>query len=366
MVSEGGCPATTGDEVVTVYAALAATATLTPHCDNTFDFASSVSGGLAPYTLSWTFQKNSANDGSGSWSTASGTITTGSASSASGTFQAASQGRYRALLHVTDTAGTSNDTNVTPKAQCSADATSNEINVYNSVGGTVSLTPTCGRTFTFSASGSGGKAPYTYAFTLQKYVSGSWVGSSTWSAADSGTPRLPSGTIDIDNPPSPPAGTNPGGALNPGGPGHYRLLATISDSQSPPCTINVTSNEIDARDQLTAVATKHSTDTSAMSVQVNSTVTNDFGDTLTYSWAKSSDGTSFTAIANSNTANFTYSSFESDTTPADQTFTIGTDQYNGKVYTMYLRFTVSRVLNGSTCSVTSNIVTVKKVVAVDP
>ncbi|HLW17845.1 MAG TPA: hypothetical protein VKV69_10860 [Actinomycetota bacterium] len=369
-VNEGGCPSTTGDEVVTVYAALGATATLTPHCNNTFDFTSSVSGGLPPYTRTWTFQKNSLADGSGTWSPASGTFSSGDASSVGGTFVAASSGRYRALLHVTDTAGTSNDSNVTPKGQCSADATSNEINVYDAVGGSVSLTPTCDHTFTFSASGSGGKAPYTYAFTLQENSlpdgSGTWNTASTWSAADSGTPNAPSGTIDIDNPVSPSAGTNPGGALTPGGPGKYRLLVTISDSQAVPCTFDATSNVIDARDALTAVATKHSTNTSNMSVQVNSTVTNAFGDTLTYSWAKSTDNTTFTTITSSNTANFTYSSFEADATPTDQSFTAGQDNYNGKVYVVYLRFTVSRTINGTVCSMTSNSVPVKKIIAVDP
>lgn len=375
-VNEGGCDAATGNKTVTVYAALGATATLTPHCDKTFDFSGTASGGKAPYAYAWTFQKNSGDNGSGSWSTASGTFSAGSATSASGTFVASVQGRYRALLTVTDTADTSNtdpqtglpiNPDVTTKGQCSADATSNQINVYDAIGGSVSLTPTCGHTFTFSASGSAGKAPYTYAFTLQKLVSGSWVTSSTWNAADSGTPNSPSGTIDIDNPPSPPAGTNPGGALTPGGPGRYRLLVTISDSQTPACTISLTSNEIDARDQLTVSISKTGSSASDESVTMGSLVTNNFTDTITYSWAKSTDNSTFTTIANSNSPTLTYSGFETDdTSPDSQSFTIGSDQYNGKVYVVWFRLTVSRTLNNGTCSATSTSLVTKKVIGVDP
>jgi mucin-6/19 len=372
-VNDGGCPASTGSKVVTVYAALAATATLTPHCNNTFDFSSTVSGGKAPYTYSWSFQKNTNDNGSGTWNTfpitGGASFTSGTATSDSGTVATGVQGAFRGVLTVTDTAGDCGGstcaTGVTPKDECTATATSAAINVYNAVGGTVALTPDCDNTFTYLVSPTGGKAPYSFAYTLEKLVASSWTTSSTWTSSSA------SGAIDIDNPVSPPAGTNTGGNLNPAGPGRYRLRVTISDSQSPPCTFATTSNEIDVRDPLSVSAAKNSTNTSNMSVQVNSSATNGFSDTITYAWSKSTDNSTFTAIANSNVANLTYSSFESDdTSPDSQTFTIGSGPgagtYDGKVYVVYLKVTITRTLNGIVCSATSNVVIVKKVVAVDP
>ena len=71
-------------------------------------------------------------------------------------------------------------------------------------------------------------------------------------------------------------------------------------------------------------------------------------------------------ITNATNATFTYSGFETDATASATTFTIGSDSYAGKLWSVQLRVHVTRSLNGSTCSADSSSVTVKKVTAVDP
>jgi hypothetical protein len=100
-----------------VFAGPSAMAALSPTCGLQFNYSaagSADSRGVvdsSSLTYSWTFQKNSSNDGTGTWSNV------GTATGFSGTFTAPSAGRYRALLTVTETAG------------CTDKATSNEIDV---------------------------------------------------------------------------------------------------------------------------------------------------------------------------------------------------------------------------------------------
>ena len=62
-----------------------------------------------------------------------------------------------------------------------------------------------------------------------------------------------------------------------------------------------------------------------------------------------------------------YSSFEiDDPSPSATNFSLGSDSYKGKVFTVELRLHASKTTNGNTCSADSSAVTVKKVIAVDP
>lgn len=366
-ISQGTCSDTSGTKTVTVYRVLGATATLTPKCSNTFDFAGTASGGNAPYTYAWTFQKNTLADGTGTWSNfTGGTFSAGSATTSSGTFVPGVAGAYRALLTVTDTAGTASippDSDVTVKGICSKAVTSNTINVYDAVDGTISLTPSCDNTFGYAARGSGGLAPYTYAFTLEKLVSGAYTTATTFTASDSvGVPGV-SGTLDI-NTATPPWLVN--------GEGTYRLKVTITDSQSIVCTKDLTSNSIDVREPLVAAASKTGSNGTNLSVSLTDsagTTATTPGSDVNLQWQRY-NGASWVDIAGANAATLTYSTFENDVVPTLTSFTLtsadAAGDYNAKLYTVSLHLHVSRTLNGLLCQADSGTVTVKKVVGVDP
>lgn len=349
-VSEGGCTDDSNTLTVTVYRLLDATATLTPQCDNRIGYSGAASGGLAPYTFSWQLQVHSVVGGVDTWTNVGSPVT-----GASGTFTPGVAGRYRAILTVTDTAGTSNQTGVTPKPQCTKQVTSNVVNVYDAVDAAVSLTPDCDDTFTYSALGTGGKAPYSYAFTLQKLVAGTWTTATTFNATDTvGTPGV-GGTLDVDD-----------ATWLVGGDGRYRLRVTITDSQSIVCTDNATSNEVDIKHALTATASKQSASGSALSVTMTSTFPSD----ATVQWQRQTGPTTWVNISGANAASLVYDSFESHDTPELTSFTIATGaaagSYEGKVWEVTLRVHVTRTINGILCEADSNAVTITKVTGVDP
>lgn len=346
-ITEGTCTSASGTKTVTVYKELGATATLTPQCNNRFAYESTVSGGLPPYSYAWKFQKNSAADGSGTWSDV------GTSTAASGDFNAGSPGAYRGVLTVTDSAATSNDADVTPKPACETTATSPTINVYAAVGGSITLTGDCDDTFAYSASGTGGKAPYSYAITIEKNVSGTWTTAKTFTVDDAPGGGGVSGTLDVDD-----------FATGAKGDGTYRARVTIRDSQGIVCTHDATSNSIDVFHPLTASASKTSADGNALSVQLTASTA---GTTL--QWQKW-NGTAWVNIAGATSSTLTYSAFASDATPVATSFTLASGNaagsYVGSVYSVQLRVHAERVVNGNTCGADSAPVTVKKVVAVDP
>lgn len=352
-VKEGtDCADATGDKIVTVYRLLGATATLTPACDNTFAFSSTVSGGKAPYSYAWVFQKNSKDDGTGDWLPASGAFISGSATSASGVFQAAVQGRYRALLTVKDAADKSTDSDVTPKPQCEATATSNAINVYDPVAAAISLTPDCDDTFAYSARGSGGKAPYQYSFTVEKLISGAWVKAHEFTASDTVANPGVSGELDVDDFAS---GAN--------GNGRYRMRVTIRDSQAIVCQDNETSNEIDVAHQLTVTDAKTNANGTTMTVTLTGAPNETAG--VAYQWQRKV-GDSWVNITGATAATLDYKDFEADAKSSDIQFTIGTTQYKGQLYEVTLRVRAYRTLNGQLCEAFSEGEPVSKVIAVDP
>jgi hypothetical protein len=349
--STNSCEAGDGPYTVTVYRVLGVTATLGALCNNQFTYASTVAGGNAPYSYDWTFQKNSAADGTGSWSTA------GTSTAASGTFNAGSAGRYRALLSVNDSAApASGFASVTAKPSCNATATSNAINVYDAVGGSTTLSSTCATpdVISYSAQGTGGNGTYNYAWTIQKNTG--TVASPVWTTAgtfsDGPKSGASTGTFDVDS----------FAVYN--GDGFYRALVTVTDTQGLACHADPTSNVVEAAHALGASATKTSADGTALSVLLTGSATNG-GGSPSYQWQRF-NGTSWVNVNGATAATLTYSSFETDATPTATTFTIGSDSYSGKMWTVLLRVHVSRSLNGSTCTADSPSVTVKKVTAVDP
>lgn len=336
----GGCSASTGNKTVTVYRTLGATATLTAQCNLHFGYTSTVSGGNGPYTYAWSFQKNI----SGTWTQV------GTSTAASGTFDATTNGAgsYRGVLTVQDTAATDDgDSTTTEKASCATTVTSNTVSVYTAVGGSVSLTPDCDNTFGYSATGSGGNGPYTFDFTLQKLVGATWTDAKSFSA---GPAASASGTLDIND-----------ASISPNGEGSYRLKVTITDSQGISCHVDLTSSAVDVLNALTASAVKTSADGSALSVLLTGTTASG----ADKQWQRF-NGSSWVNITGATNATLTYSNFETDATASPVTFTIGSDSYAGKQYTVQLRLHVSRTVNGTLCTADSTGVTVKKVLAVDP
>jgi hypothetical protein len=348
------CSAGDGPFTVTVYKTLGVTATLAALCNNQFSYSSTVTGGKAPYTYAWTFQKNASADGSGAWSNV------GTSTAASGTFDAGSAGRYRALLGVSDTAGTSGPS-VTAKGVCTASTTSNAVNVYDAVGGSTTLSTTCATpdVISYSATGSGGNGTYTYAWTIQKNTG--TVASPVWTTAytfsDGPKSGSSTGTLDVDSFPT----------YN--GDGFYRALVTVTDTQGLACHVDRTSNVIEAAHALGGAASKQSADGTALSVSLSGGATNGgssaSGSQYSYQWQRY-NGSSWVDIASATSTSLTYSSFESDATSSATSFTMGGDPYSGKLWTVQLRLHVVRTINGGTCSADSPAVTVKKVTAVDP
>ena len=353
------CSAGDGPFTVTVYKTLGVTATLAALCDNQFTYASTVTGGRAPYTYAWTFQRNSLADGTGTWSTA------GTSTAASGTFNAGSAGRYRALLTVSDTAGAAGGPSVTAKPVCTASATSNEVNVYDAVGGSTTLSTTCATpdVISYTATGTGGNGTYTYAWTIQKNTG--TVAAPVWTTAhtfsDGPTSGASTGTLDVDS-----------FAVH-NGDGYYRALVTVTDTQGLNCTASPTSNVSEAAHALGATATKASANGSTLVVNMGGGATNGgspaSGAAYSYQWQRL-DGATWTDVSTATATTLAYSSFATDATASAVTFDVASGAasgtYAGQLWTVQLRLKVTRSINGVLCTAESAPVTVKKVTAVDP
>ena len=354
------CTAGDGPFTVTVYKLLGATATLAALCDNRFTYAATVTGGNAPYTYEWSFERNSAADGSGSWSPV------GSSSAASGTFTAPSAGRYRAQLTVHDSASLSNILSVVGKPSCTANATSNAINVYDAVGGSTTLSTTCATpdVLSYSATGTGGNGTYNYAWTIQKNTG--TIVSPVWSTAatftDGPKSGASTGTLDVDS-----------FAVNKGD-GFYRALVTVTDTQGLNCHADPVSNVVEAAHLLGATAAKTSANGTTGVVNMTGGATNGgtaaSGPAYGYQWQISTDGTTWTNVPAALATTLAYSSFTTDAVASAVSFTIGSGaasgNYQGQVWTVQLRMHVTRLINGVTCTADSAPVVVKKVTGVDP
>lgn len=353
------CTAGDGPFTVTVYRTLGATATLGALCDNRFTYAATAAGGRAPYTYAWTFERNSAADGSGTWSTV------GTSALASGTFTALSSGRYRGLLTVQDSAGTAAGPSVTPKPVCTATATSNAVNVYGAVGGSTALSTTCATpdVLSYTATGTGGNGTYTYAWTIQKNTG--TLASPVWTTAhtfgDGPKSGASTGTLDVDS-----FATHKGD-------GFYRALVTVTDTQGLNCTASPTSNVVEAAHLLGATAAKTSANGTTLAVNLTGGATNGgsaaSGAAYGYQWQRLVNGT-WTDVPTAVATTLAYTSFATDATPSAVSFSVASGDaagaYAGQLWTVQLRMRVTRLVNGVLCTADSAPVTVKKVTAVDP
>ncbi len=347
------CVAGDGPYSVTVYKVLGVTATLAALCDNQFTYTSTVTGGKAPYTYAWTFQRNV----SGTWTDV------GTSSVAGGTFNAGVAGAYRALLTVTDTADTSSIGSVTAKPVCTANATTNTVNVFPAVGGSTSLATTCDApdVLSYSATGTGGNGTYTYAWTVQKLVAANtWATAHTFS--DGPTSGSSTGALDVDS----------FAVLT--GDGVSRALVTITDTQGLNCTSSPVSNQIEAAHLLGATAAKTGANASTGTANLAGNATSGglvaSGSSYAYQWQKSTDGLTWTNLAGATGVTLAYTGFAADAVASTETVTIGSGNaagtYDAQLWVVFLRLHVTRTINGGTCTASSPAVTVKKLVAVDP
>lgn len=114
--SAGSCSDSTLNFDVRVFRSLHASASLGSPGGNQINYSSSVTGGNAPYSYSWSFYKVGSPD-----------VQIGTSSSASGSFSAPSSGTYYGVLTVQDTSDTSSDSHVISKGQCSTLAATNQL-----------------------------------------------------------------------------------------------------------------------------------------------------------------------------------------------------------------------------------------------
>lgn len=228
---------------------------------------------------------------------------------------------------------------------CTDSTSTYTVKVYRTLDVTPTLSATCDTdVLTYGSTVSGGKSPYSY----------------SWKFYRKGTPDVQVGTS-----------TTASGTVSVGSKGDYYATLEVKDTADtssdshviakPQCSIQKQTGDVTVYDPINPVATKDSANGTNMTVTLKVTF-NAPGDVQ---WQKFVGG-AWSDITGANSATYTYSSFEADdTSPAASTFSIGTDSYTGKVYSVKFRAKITRSVNGG-CNATSNEVTVKKVIAVDP
>jgi hypothetical protein len=219
------------------------------------------------------------------------------------------------------------------------------VKVYRQLGASATLTGACNSlNIDYASTVTGGNPSYTYA----------------WKFFKKGTPDTQVGTS-----------SSASGSFTAPSDGEYYGTLKVTDTSDPSsdshvtgkgvCEANATSNNVTVNDAMNPAATKFSADGAALSVTLKVT----YHAPATVKWQKLV-GATWTDIAGANSDTYVYSGFEADDlSPAASTFSIGTDSYSGKIYSVKFRAVTSRSTNGG-CSQNSNEVTVKKVIAVDP
>ncbi len=321
-----------------------AQAALTPKCDLVIHYDATGSlnsgGGTANLTYSWQFQKNSLVDGTGTWSNA------GTATGFSGDFTAASAGRYRASLTIQENGA----------GGCTSAVTSNEVNIFTSVGGTLTLTPDCDADFGYSATGTGGSGTYLFSFKVFKstdlVIPVKTLATSVQAASTSGT--IDTSTI--------------------GGEGAYSVTVIITDSNG--CSFTTSAGPVDIRNQLTASASKTAATRAidngdGFSATVTG-VTNELaGDTITFQWQRLNganwENINIAGLVTTNKT-LTLSLGNVQTLGVKDTLTrsIDTDSFEFNRWSTSVRLHTVRTLNGQTCTADSSGVLVKAVKGIDP
>ena len=268
------------------------------------------------------------------------------------------------------TASVSVRNTITEGVGCSDSTAFQSVNLFLALGISASLTPSCTNSFTFSATATGGNAPYSFSWVFQ--IADASVTTGTTPGWRTVTPTV---TYDQSD--------HHSGTATVSEQGTYRALATVTDTadtatvgSKPQCTAHVTTSTIQVRNALTAGASKTGTtltnsNPSNWSADLTGSATAGTlaGDSIAYQW-QMLVGSTWTNITGATSSTFSYSSFQTDATPTTlaSPFTIGTDSYNGKVWSVQIRVHITRTTNsGNTvCQADSSSVTVKKVIGVDP
>jgi hypothetical protein len=316
-----------------VFAGPSAGAQLTPQCGLHIAYDGSASknasGGTSNLTYAWQFQKNSAADGTGAWSNV------GTKSDVSGVFDAPSAGRYRAILTITE------------GGACQNDVTTDEVNINDDVGGTASLSNACDGTFGYTAAGSGGTGSYSFAWTFYK------LNTTTSLYEQVGT------------------STSASGSISPFTDGTYRADVTIKDTANCPITKNA--GPVDARNALTAAASKTGSATSASAADSGFTATvggstNSPNDSPTFQWQRLSSGgyVNITGETGSTLSRSMTNIFTDGSIDAEGIAAILGDSYKLRRGTLTVRLHASRTVGGLTCTADSSGVDVKALKAIDP
>jgi hypothetical protein len=215
--------------------------------------------------------------------------------------------------------------------------------VFGGPSATATIAPSCTLQFAYSAAGSSDSTGntttpnLTYAWTFQRNSQPD--GSGTWSNVGSST--------------------SASGNFTASSAGRYRALLTVTEVAG--CTASTTSNEIDVSPMF-ANATKSLATASTLAV----TLTGSAPSGSALQWQRF-DGTNWVGINGANSTSLAYSSFEADVAPVVPfNFTLGSDSYAGKQWTVNLRLHATRTFSGNVCVADSPAVTVKKVTGVDP
>ncbi len=313
----------------------AADPTLTGLCNSrTISYSGLITGGQAPVSYEWDIYKVG---NSTAITKIPGTSATTHVST-SGTFTPTDDGSYYAVLNATD--ARFDPANPT---FCAVHPQSVNVDAYGPVVPGAQFTGSCNvRDITYGATASGGKGPYTYAWTFYK----------------KGTPDVAVGTSSNQN-----------GAYTPTADGDYYGILVVTDSHILPgartgCTGQMTGNTVTADSPMNPSAVKTSASGTALSVLM----TGSYTAPANVQWQRFNTATSTWVDVSGQTANtFTYTSFlTDDPNPTAYADTTDGSPYFGKIYHIQLRVKTTRTVNGQTCTVYSDPVTLKMIVAVDP
>lgn len=215
-----------------------------------------------------------------------------------------------------------------------------------------SLTTTCEGQIVYNGSASTDSTgstnlTYSWSFTPPAGVTLSGAGLTGPNANGTYTSTLRSGTINV----SFPAGVESASVS---------VNLTVTESGSCSASTGPTSFAVFA--PLTAAIVQKAMSGANLSVQLTGSASS--GATL--QWQRLAANGTWVNISGASNSVVTYSSFETDASPAVQNFTIDGQVFSGKLYQVQIRLHAERTIGGLLCSADSSPVTVKKVIAVDP
>lgn len=313
----------------------AAAPALTGVCNSrTISYSGLITGGQAPINYEWDIYKVGNSTAVTKIPGNSGNVHVVT----SGTFTPTDDGSYYAVLNATD--GRFDPANPTV---CAVHPQSATVDVYGPILPAPSLTGSCNvRDITYGDATTGGKGPYTYAWTFFK----------------KGSPDTQVGTS-----------TSQSGTFTPPSDGDYYATLVVTDSHivvgaSTGCTGLATGPTVSAASPMNPTAVKTSADGTAMTVLM----TGAFTAPGNGQWQRlNAASNTWGDISGQTGSTLTYSSFVADD-PSPTTYSDTTDgsPFKGKIYHVQVRLKTTRTINGVTCTSFSDPVTIKMIVAVDP